>query len=81
MAKKKLLLSMLKTMLLNNLAETVILFRIPGLIESKMNRKKHYLNEIQIYYSSILLFTQFIKVLIYFYHTINQCLYTGINIT
>ncbi len=27
-------------MLRNNLAETVILFRIPGLIESKINRTK-----------------------------------------
>ncbi len=69
---------MLKTML-NNLAETVILFRIPGLIESKINRKKMYLYEIQLYYSSMNLFTQFIKVLISFYHTINHCLYTDIN--
>ncbi len=36
---------MLKTMLLNNLTETMILFRIPGLIESKINRKKIYLYE------------------------------------
>ncbi len=55
---------MLKTML-NNLAETVILFRIPGLIESKIKSEKNmYLYEIQLYYSSMNLFTQFIKLLI-----------------